>query len=80
MQFHVNGFHVDKIDNNHTEDKRAVYNSTNPPILVTNPPILVSKDCVTYLTSYVYHVTKILSNHTKCLAWYCTNFILQYIN
>jgi len=54
-QFHVNGFHVDKIDNNYTEDKRAVYNSTNPPILV-------SKDYAIYPTSYVYHVTKILSN------------------
>ncbi|XP_065887033.1 uncharacterized protein [Dysidea avara] len=50
-QFHTNGFHVDKIDNNFTEDKRAFYNSTNPPILV-------SEDYVTHPTSYVYHVTK----------------------
>ena len=46
---------MDKIDNNFTVDKRAFYNRTNPPILV-------SEDYVTHPTSYdVYHATKILS-------------------
>ena len=34
-QFRINGFHLDKVDNNFTEDKRVLYNNTNPPILVS---------------------------------------------
>ena len=51
-QFRINRFHLDKVENNFTEDKRVLYNNTNPPILV-------SKDYVSHPTSYVYHATKV---------------------
>lgn len=45
------GFHIDKIENHYTEEKRVAYN-------MTNPIIPLSKDYVKYPTALVYHVSK----------------------
>ena len=50
-QFLHTEFHIDKIEDHYTEEKRVAYNSTNPTILL-------SKDYVKYPTALVYHVSK----------------------
>ena len=51
QQFLSTGFHIDKIENHYTEEKRIAYNETNP-----NIPL--SKEYVNYPTALVYHVSK----------------------
>ena len=50
-QFLATGFHIDKIEDHYTEEKRVAYNTTNPAI-----PLC--KDYVKYPTALVYHVSK----------------------
>ena len=50
-QFLTTRFHIDKIDNHFTEEKRVAYNTSNPTILL-------SRDYVEYPTALVYHVSK----------------------
>ena len=50
-QFVTYGLHVAKIDNHYKEDKRVIYNSSDPTI-----PL--STDYVKYPTALVYHVSK----------------------
>ena len=50
-QFLNTGFHIDKIENHYTEERRVAYNTTNPSI-----PL--SRQYVEYPTALVYHVSK----------------------
>ena len=50
-EFLATGFHIDKIENHYTEEKRVAYNTTSPTI-----PL--SRDYVNYPTALVYHVSK----------------------
>ena len=50
-QFLNNGFHIDKIENHFSEERRVAYNRTNPAI-----PL--SSDYINYPLAMLYHVTK----------------------
>jgi len=50
-QFVTNGFNIMKIDNHYREDKRIIYNNSDPDI-----PL--STDYVNYPTALLYHVSK----------------------
>ena len=50
-QFVTNGFHIDRVENHFTEEKRIIYNKSNPAIPLSN-------DYVKHPTALVYHVSK----------------------